>query len=82
MWGRWGWGLAVLALLCTAPSRAQPPQAVAAAIAMLDERPHAGEEAWREPVNWNPRDLQRGDEVKDIVNLAGVAVVDAQENGS
>jgi malate dehydrogenase (oxaloacetate-decarboxylating)(NADP+) len=25
--------------------------------------------------------LQRGDEVKDIVNLAGVAVVDAQENG-
>jgi malate dehydrogenase (oxaloacetate-decarboxylating)(NADP+) len=23
--------------------------------------------------------LQRGDEVKDIVNLAGVAVVDAQE---
>ncbi|EMA39749.1 NADP-dependent malic enzyme [Halococcus hamelinensis] len=26
--------------------------------------------------------LQRGDEVKDIVNLAGVAVVDAQENGS
>ena len=47
MWGRWGWGLAVLALLCTAPSRAQPPQAVAAAIAMLDERPHAGEEAWR-----------------------------------
>ena len=25
--------------------------------------------------------LQRGDEVKDIVNLAGVAVVDAQKNG-
>jgi malate dehydrogenase (oxaloacetate-decarboxylating)(NADP+) len=25
--------------------------------------------------------LQRGDEVKDIVNLAGVAVVDAQEQG-
>jgi malate dehydrogenase (oxaloacetate-decarboxylating)(NADP+) len=25
--------------------------------------------------------LQRGDEVKDIVNLAGVAVVDAQESG-
>jgi len=25
--------------------------------------------------------LQRGDEVKDIVNLAGVAVVDAQSNG-
>jgi malate dehydrogenase (oxaloacetate-decarboxylating)(NADP+) len=24
--------------------------------------------------------LQRGDEVKDIVNLAGVAVVDAQQN--
>uniref|UniRef100_UPI0026342A25 phosphate acyltransferase n=1 Tax=Haloplanus sp. TaxID=1961696 RepID=UPI0026342A25 len=24
--------------------------------------------------------LQRGDEVKDIVNLAGVAVVDAQEH--
>ena len=26
--------------------------------------------------------LQRGDEVKDIVNLAGVAVVDAQKNGN
>jgi len=26
--------------------------------------------------------LQRGDEVKDIVNLASVAVVDAQENES
>ncbi|MFB6295447.1 MAG: phosphate acyltransferase, partial [Halobacteriales archaeon] len=25
--------------------------------------------------------LQRGDEVKDIVNLAGVAVTEAQENG-
>jgi malate dehydrogenase (oxaloacetate-decarboxylating)(NADP+) len=24
--------------------------------------------------------LQRGDEVKDIVNLAGVAVVDAQDD--
>jgi malate dehydrogenase (oxaloacetate-decarboxylating)(NADP+) len=24
--------------------------------------------------------IQRGDEVKDIVNLAGVAVVDAQQN--
>lgn len=47
MWARWGWGLVALALLCTAPLRAQPPQAVAAAIAMLDERPHAGEEAWR-----------------------------------
>jgi malate dehydrogenase (oxaloacetate-decarboxylating)(NADP+) len=26
--------------------------------------------------------LQRGDEVKDIVNLAGVAVVDAQTESS
>ena len=47
MWARWGWGLVALALLCTPPLRAQPPQAVAAAIAMLGERPHAGEEAWR-----------------------------------
>ena len=47
MWARWGWGPVALALLCTAPLRAQPPQAVASAIAMLGERPHAGEEAWR-----------------------------------